>query len=100
MVGHDAPNFERKQEDEPVLYDLKPTYESWLTYGVKMGWCGPAVCYTHDGLPTTPAEEDEWNEGHDPCIHIIRMYEDDSVRQQVEDNHSPSTWRKSGQIRS
>lgn len=86
------------EDNEPVLYDLKPNYNSWLTYGVKMGWCGPAVCYTHDGLPTTEEEDGSWEEGEDPCIHVIRMYEDDNVRDAVEANHSPSNWRKTGQV--
>ena len=29
----------------------------------------------------------------DPCIHIIRLYEDDIHKKAVEANHEPSTWR-------
>lgn len=54
------------------------------------GFCGPAVCCIHDGVPTT-AEEDEDDE---PCLHILRLYPDDETRQSVESNHSPSVWRK------
>lgn len=72
----------------------KMNYLDWLQHGMDNGWCGPAVCYTHDGLPETPDEEEQWLNGSDPCIHIIRLYEDDITRQQVEENHSPSVWRK------
>lgn len=83
MTGRDA---------EHLSVDMD--YTTWLRFGMDKGWCGPAVCYTHDGLPTTEAEDAEWIEGVDPCIHVIRMYEDSDVRDAVEENHSPSVWRK------
>lgn len=67
-------------------------FEQWLELGIKEGWVGPAVCYTHDGLPTTEAEDAEFEEG-DPCIHIMRLYEDVDTKLGVEANHSPSIWR-------
>ena len=70
-------------------------YNEWIQIGIKNNWCGPAVCYTHDGLPTSVQEEEEWEEG-DPCIHIIRLYETADVKKEVEENHSPSTWRNLG----
>jgi hypothetical protein len=69
------------------------SFEEWITIGINNKWCGPPVCNTHDGLPTTLAEDAEFDEGVDPCIHIIRLYEDGAIKQQVEDNHSPSMWR-------
>jgi hypothetical protein len=70
-------------------------YQEWIQIGIKNNWCGPAVCYTHDGLPTSNEEDEEWEES-DPCIHIIRLYEDESVKKSVEENHSPSIWRNNG----
>lgn len=70
------------------------TFEEWLNHGIDKGWCGPAVCYTHDGLPCTEAEDNAWWEGFDPCVHIIRLYVDEEQRLEVEENHSPSNWRK------
>jgi hypothetical protein len=67
-------------------------FEQWLELGIKERWVGPAVCYTHDGLPTTAAEDAEFEEG-DPCIHIMRLYEDVDTKLGVEENHSPSIWR-------
>jgi hypothetical protein len=71
-------------------------YQDWLKLGIEQNWCGPAVCYTHDGLPTSESEDQEFEEG-DPCIHIIRLYEDDEVKAGVEANHSPSIWRATNQ---
>jgi len=67
----------------------------WMDYGIQNGYCGPIVCYTHDGLPTTIDEDEEFEEG-EPCIHIIRPYIDISDKLAVEYNHSPSEWRKNG----
>ena len=68
------------------------TFEEWLQYGLDQSWCGPAVCVTHDGLPMTADEEQEMYE-LDPCIHAIRLYEDEDTKIKVEENHSPSIWR-------
>jgi hypothetical protein len=71
------------------------SFDEWLRYGYNKGWCGPDVCYTHDGLPSTIEEEDDWES--EPCIHIIRLYEDLNIKASVEENHSPSKWRASNQ---
>jgi hypothetical protein len=68
-------------------------FDEWLKIGMDKGWCGPAVCYTHDGLPTSAKEDEELYEG-DPCVHIIRLYEDIDNKKEIEVNHSPSQWRK------
>lgn len=69
------------------------TFDQWLKIGLTEGWCGPAVCYTHDGLPASDEELDIWEET-DPCIHIIRLYDSEETRAAVERDHSPSQWRK------
>lgn len=69
-------------------------FDEWLKTGMDEGWCGPPVCSTHDGIPATEAEYLEFDEGNDPCIHIIRPYEDADVKAAVEENHSPSVWRR------
>jgi hypothetical protein len=73
----------------------KITFDEWLQIGLTNGFCGPAVCYPHDGLPMTEEEDSQFFEGEDPCIHIIRLYEDSEVKAGVEANHSPSVWRAS-----
>lgn len=69
-------------------------FDKWLRQGIDNGWCGPAVCYTHDGLPTSDAEMDSLDYGDEPCLHIIRLYESEEQRNRVERDHSPSQWRK------
>lgn len=68
-------------------------FDDWLQHGLREGWCGPAVCFTHDGLPTSAGEDEEYDTG-DPCLHILRLYPDDITRKAVERNHSPSVWRR------
>lgn len=74
--------------------NLELSFDEWMEYGINQGFCGPAVCYTHDGLPMSSEEwmEEEAN-GEPPCMHIIRLYEDDNHKKQIEDMHAPSTWR-------
>jgi len=67
-------------------------FEEWLRIGIENGWSGPSVCYTHDGLPLSTEEDEQFSEG-DPCIHIIRLYEDAEQKKLVEKNHAPSIWR-------
>jgi hypothetical protein len=69
-------------------------FDTWINQGIEGGWCGPAVCLPHDGLPMSLEEEAEGDAGWDPCLHVIRLYPDEHTRKGVEANHSPSTWRK------
>ena len=68
-------------------------FNEWLETGIRNGWCGPDICYTHDGLPSTELEDEQFEEGGDPCIHIIRLYEDPDHKNQIQENHAPSIWR-------
>jgi hypothetical protein len=70
-------------------------FKQWLEYGYKKNWCGPPVCEIHDGLPTSIFEDEEFYDGSDSCVHIVRLYEDNEMKQAVEANHSPSNWRAS-----
>lgn len=69
-------------------------FDTWLNIGIAAGYCGPAICDTHDGTPTTADEDAQYENGYDPCIHILRLYTDAFTRDAVEANHSPSVWRK------
>ena len=67
-------------------------FDDWLELGIERGFCGPPVCSTHDGIPTSEEEDLEWEE-YDPCVHVIRPYSGPEHKAAVEENHSPSTWR-------
>jgi len=55
---------------------------NWLDYGKKQGWIVPnVVCQTHDTVSMTEEEEQEWEDGHDPCIHVIRIFESEEDQQ-------------------
>ena len=69
------------------------TFDEWIKIGLESNWCGPPVCSTHDGIPMSSKEESMWEEGSDPCVHVIRLYEDDETKTDVEETHSPSKWR-------
>lgn len=69
------------------------TFEEWHQIGITNNWCGPTICYTHDGLPTTADEDQQFDDGDDPCMHILRLYPEPEYRVLIEDNHSPSIWR-------
>lgn len=78
------------------MAEIEMTMDEWLAYGMERNWCGPPVCVTHDGMPTTEDEDNAWEEGIDPCMHMVRMYHDKLERLLVEQNHSPSVWRRAG----
>jgi hypothetical protein len=79
---------------EPV--DNEPMdFEAWLRIGFDNGWAGPPVCETHDGVPMSTDEDAEFSDGGDPCIHIIRLYDDAEHKDNIEKNHSASVWRAS-----
>ena len=68
-------------------------FDQWLKFGIEQGWISPSICYTHDGVPTTKFEDENWEE-LDPCVHILRLYESAEVKAEVEENFSPAVWRK------
>ena len=47
-------------------------------------------------LPLNACRErvDEFDEGRDPCVHVLRLYADEVHRKRVERNHPPSVWRR------
>jgi hypothetical protein len=49
------------------------TFKQWLRYGESHGYCSPQFCNTHDGAPMHPTEEAQWEEGNDPCMHMVRL---------------------------
>lgn len=50
------------------------SFEEWMKYGLKRGWIAEGVCQTHDMVPMTPEESDEFEAGHDPCVPVLRVW--------------------------
>ena len=49
-------------------------FNEWLQVGLDQKWISEPVCATHDGVPDTEEEYKEWEEGHDPCQHVLRLW--------------------------
>jgi hypothetical protein len=47
---------------------------TWLQIGIDKGWVTEPFCNTHDGDPyMTEEEEQEWEDGGDPCLPVIKI---------------------------
>lgn len=46
----------------------------WIAVGVANDWCSVPSCATHDGIPMDEDEEEEWEDGMDPCQHVLRLW--------------------------
>lgn len=60
----------------------------WIELGVKNKFCSKPICNTHEGPPMSEEELNEFDEGFDPCIHVIRVYSDTEQHQKVEDHQN------------
>lgn len=58
------------------------TFEEWVLYGVNRGYCTDVSCYTHDGFILTEEENAEFDEGGDPCVPVLRVW--NTTEQQLE----------------
>ena len=56
---------------EPM--EKKMDFQEWLAYGITNGFCSEQVCETHAGVPLSPTEQELWDEGYDPCCHVVRL---------------------------
>jgi hypothetical protein len=46
----------------------------WIEYGTKQGWISEPFCNTHEGDPyMTEEEQQQWEEGGDPCLLVIKV---------------------------
>jgi hypothetical protein len=52
--------------------EIDAFYE-WLKKGLDAGWVEEA-CATHDGVPSTDAEDAAWEAGSDPCQFVLRLW--------------------------
>jgi hypothetical protein len=50
------------------------TFEEWVQYGVDKNWSTEIYCDTHDAPRITVEEGNEFDEGGDPCLPVIRIW--------------------------
>lgn len=49
-------------------------FGAWLRQGIDSGWITEPFCNTHDNDPgMTQEEQQEWENGFDPCQHVLRI---------------------------
>jgi hypothetical protein len=54
--------------------DNEGDFGEWLQKGIDNEWITEPFCSTHDGDPyMTEEEEQEWEDGGDPCCHVIKI---------------------------
>ena len=68
-------------------------FDEWIKMGYDMGYCTPPVCATHDGIPSTATEDEQWDQGDEACIHVVRVHNTIEEKKSVEANYSPAVWR-------
>lgn len=72
------------------------TFDEWYETGRANGWCSPARCTMHEAMFITAEEEYEIDEGGDPCIVMMRLYDDDEQRLAVEAHDSAAVYEHHG----
>lgn len=51
-----------------------PEFIAWLSQGIDNEWITQPFCNTHDIDPgMTEEEQEEWEQGFDPCQHVVRL---------------------------
>lgn len=51
-----------------------PEFAEWLNQGIDNEWITQPFCNTHDIDPgMTEEEQEEWEQGFDPCQHVVRL---------------------------
>jgi len=68
-------------------------FAQWLEYGINNKWCTKSVCETHNGLPTSAQEDELWEQGEDPCIHVVRLVESPELWDEITKNY-PENYSK------
>ena len=61
------------------MSDMEPEemdeFYEWLQKGIDRKWCTDVACSTHDVVEMTDEEMEAWEEGWDPCIFVVRIWE-------------------------
>jgi len=70
------------EEFKEILKDIQSKesedkeFGIWLENGIERGWITEPFCNTHDGDPyMTEEEQQEWEDGGDPCQVVFKIVE-------------------------
>lgn len=67
-------NFKEVLKKIQDLDSKNKEFEIWLQNGIERGWVTEPFCNTHEGDPyMTEEEEQEWDQGGDPCQVVIKI---------------------------
>ena len=55
---------------------LNMDYFDWRDLGISKGWISEPFCDTHDPGFMTEEEEQDLEDGNDPCMLVFRIWED------------------------
>lgn len=51
-------------------------FDLWLAYGMNQGWVSDPKCISHSEIPVRNWEQMEFDVGMDPCLLVLRLWED------------------------
>lgn len=51
-------------------------FARWLEEGMRRRWIAAPDCSTHNGIPMREGEEQDFDDGGDPCIIVARVWRD------------------------
>jgi hypothetical protein len=72
-----------------MLVGFVQPFDLWLAYGMKQGWVSSPVCAMHDAIPAREWEHMEVEAGLDPCLMVLRLWED-GLPNDEDEIHEPS----------
>jgi len=52
---------------------MEMNFDEWIQYGIDKGFCSEQYCDVHDGPPFSMSEAIVWDDGGDPCVHVVRL---------------------------
>ena len=57
-------------------YKNRMDFFEWRDLGIANKWISEPFCDTHDTGYMTEEEQQEWENGNDPCMVVFRVWED------------------------
>lgn len=58
---------------------MKLDFWEWLDLGKEKGWVSDVWCVTHDGFLFTDEEYSEFEDDHDVCMPVVRVWGQEKV---------------------